>query len=154
MMMKNKFTSPINSWEDQQIPTSNFVQEPLGGFIWPPRFYTCTFCRREFRSAQALGGHMNVHRRDRARLKQSSPPQTREILHHQEIRDLKTDFATGKVDGNVNEGFIETKLSMGIELFDSENVVCKRHKKSCNDSSPLPFLHTSSMEDIDLELRL
>ncbi|KAJ4952849.1 hypothetical protein NE237_029681 [Protea cynaroides] len=40
------------------------------GTTWPPRSYTCTFCRREFRSAQALGGHMNVHRRDRARLRQ------------------------------------------------------------------------------------
>lgn len=38
---------------------------------WPPRSYSCTFCKREFRSAQALGGHMNVHRRDRARLRQS-----------------------------------------------------------------------------------
>lgn len=45
----------------------------LAGFSWPPRSYTCSFCRREFRSAQALGGHMNVHRRDRARLRQSPP---------------------------------------------------------------------------------
>ncbi|KAL5981411.1 hypothetical protein ACLOJK_015469 [Asimina triloba] len=44
-----------------------------GGFSWPPRSYTCSFCKREFRSAQALGGHMNVHRRDRARLRQSPP---------------------------------------------------------------------------------
>ncbi|XP_027362634.1 transcriptional regulator SUPERMAN [Abrus precatorius] len=44
------------------------------GTTWPPRSYTCTFCRREFRSAQALGGHMNVHRRDRARLHQAPPP--------------------------------------------------------------------------------
>ncbi|KAE8724153.1 nitrate transporter 1.5-like [Hibiscus syriacus] len=44
------------------------------GTTWPPRSYTCTFCRREFRSAQALGGHMNVHRRDRARLHQIQPP--------------------------------------------------------------------------------
>ncbi|KAG6494678.1 hypothetical protein ZIOFF_042439 [Zingiber officinale] len=42
----------------------------LGAYIWPPRSYSCSFCRREFRSAQALGGHMNSHRRDRARLKQ------------------------------------------------------------------------------------
>ncbi|KAK6787098.1 hypothetical protein RDI58_015623 [Solanum bulbocastanum] len=41
------------------------------GATWPPRFYTCTFCRREFRSAQALGGHMNVHRSDRVRLNQT-----------------------------------------------------------------------------------
>ncbi|KAK6914053.1 hypothetical protein RJ641_021374 [Dillenia turbinata] len=45
----------------------------LCGFSWPPRSYTCSFCKREFRSAQALGGHMNVHRRDRARLRQSPP---------------------------------------------------------------------------------
>ncbi|GMI71756.1 ZINC FINGER PROTEIN 1, EMBRYO DEFECTIVE 3022 [Hibiscus trionum] len=43
------------------------------GTTWPPRSYTCTFCQREFRSAQALGGHMNVHRRDRARLHQAVP---------------------------------------------------------------------------------
>ncbi|KAG6636173.1 hypothetical protein CIPAW_11G092500 [Carya illinoinensis] len=43
------------------------------GTTWPPRSYTCTFCRREFRSAQALGGHMNVHRRDRVRLNQPQP---------------------------------------------------------------------------------
>ncbi|KAA8548774.1 hypothetical protein F0562_000458 [Nyssa sinensis] len=45
----------------------------LGGFLWHPRTYTCSFCKKEFRSAQALGGHMNVHRRDRARLRQSPP---------------------------------------------------------------------------------
>ncbi|CAN4091180.1 unnamed protein product [Withania somnifera] len=44
----------------------------VGGFLWPPRSYTCTFCKREFKSAQALGGHMNVHRRDRARLRLQS----------------------------------------------------------------------------------
>lgn len=50
-------------------------QDFLCGFSWPPRSYTCSFCKREFRSAQALGGHMNVHRRDRARLRiQQSPP--------------------------------------------------------------------------------
>lgn len=40
---------------------------------WPPRSYSCSFCKREFRSAQALGGHMNVHRRDKARLRESPP---------------------------------------------------------------------------------
>lgn len=43
------------------------------GLSWPPRSYTCSFCKREFRSAQALGGHMNVHRRDRARMRESPP---------------------------------------------------------------------------------
>ncbi|KAF8379093.1 hypothetical protein HHK36_028522 [Tetracentron sinense] len=57
-----------DSWEVRAFAedTGNIM-----GTTWPPRSYTCNFCRREFRSAQALGGHMNVHRRDRARLRQS-----------------------------------------------------------------------------------
>ncbi|KAL3499877.1 hypothetical protein ACH5RR_038970 [Cinchona calisaya] len=59
-----------DSWEERAFEqdTGN-----INGTTWPPRSYTCTFCRREFRSAQALGGHMNVHRRDRARLHQAHP---------------------------------------------------------------------------------
>ncbi|RZR71590.1 hypothetical protein BHM03_00005962 [Ensete ventricosum] len=59
-----------------QIPAGlvvgSSIKEPWEeeAYSWPPRSYSCSFCRREFRSAQALGGHMNVHRRDRARLKQ------------------------------------------------------------------------------------
>ncbi|XP_074326794.1 uncharacterized protein LOC141664739 [Apium graveolens] len=45
----------------------SFEREGNYGFSWPPRNYNCTFCKKEFKSAQALGGHMNVHRRDRAR---------------------------------------------------------------------------------------
>ncbi|XP_021289934.1 transcriptional regulator TAC1-like [Herrania umbratica] len=34
--------------------------------------YTCSFCKKGFSSAQALGGHMNIHRKDRAKLRESS----------------------------------------------------------------------------------
>ncbi|XP_052175904.1 zinc finger protein 10-like [Diospyros lotus] len=77
-----------DSWEEQAFAED--AAGPLGGCIWPPRSYSCSFCRREFRSAQALGGHMNVHRRDRARLKQS-PTLNNEIVqpdnhnHHNPI---------------------------------------------------------------------
>lgn len=40
-----------------------------GGAI---RSYECTFCKRGFSNAQALGGHMNIHRRDKAKLKQTT----------------------------------------------------------------------------------
>ncbi|KAF9593967.1 hypothetical protein IFM89_026510 [Coptis chinensis] len=33
------------------------------------RCYQCNFCKRGFSNAQALGGHMNIHRKDRAKLK-------------------------------------------------------------------------------------
>ncbi|PON57050.1 Zinc finger transcription factor [Parasponia andersonii] len=68
-----------DSWEVRAFAedTGNVM-----GTTWPPRSYTCAFCRREFRSAQALGGHMNVHRRDRARLHQVMPPPNSIINHH------------------------------------------------------------------------
>ncbi|KAL1828995.1 hypothetical protein DCAR_0208279 [Daucus carota subsp. sativus] len=31
------------------------------------RSYQCVFCKRGFTTAQALGGHMNIHRKDRAK---------------------------------------------------------------------------------------
>ncbi|GAB4834728.1 transcriptional regulator [Ancistrocladus abbreviatus] len=51
-----------SSWE----PLVRGFEEDTRVFMptWPPRSYSCNFCRREFRLAQALGGHMNVHRRD------------------------------------------------------------------------------------------
>ncbi|KAL6953971.1 hypothetical protein U1Q18_042208 [Sarracenia purpurea var. burkii] len=66
---KNSFK---DSWE--YCGSDSHGEDYLSGFSWPPRSYTCSFCKREFRSAQALGGHMNVHRRERARLRHSSPP--------------------------------------------------------------------------------
>uniref|UniRef100_J3LVM9 C2H2-type domain-containing protein n=1 Tax=Oryza brachyantha TaxID=4533 RepID=J3LVM9_ORYBR len=60
--------------QQQQRPWSCSFGMAAGLISWPPQrsssSYTCGYCRREFRSAQALGGHMNVHRRERARLRQ------------------------------------------------------------------------------------
>ncbi|KAI4315131.1 hypothetical protein L6164_027974 [Bauhinia variegata] len=65
-----------NQEDDDSWEVRAFAEDTrnIMGTTWPPRSYTCTFCRREFRSAQALGGHMNVHRRDRARLHHQTEP--------------------------------------------------------------------------------
>ncbi|XP_058787504.1 probable transcriptional regulator RABBIT EARS [Vicia villosa] len=68
-MKRKQVLNNNSSWEEKAFAED--AARILGGCIWPPRSYSCHFCKREFRSAQALGGHMNVHRRDRARLKQS-----------------------------------------------------------------------------------
>ncbi|KAK9016250.1 hypothetical protein V6N11_078753 [Hibiscus sabdariffa] len=75
-----------DSWEEQAFAED--AAGPLGGCIWPPRSYSCSFCGREFRSAQALGGHMNVHRRDRARLKQSPPTDP----HDDDLQNLQNNI--------------------------------------------------------------
>lgn len=49
------------------------------------RSYDCTFCKRGFSNAQALGGHMNLHRKDRAKLKQPS-------IHDQEMITSEVGF--------------------------------------------------------------
>lgn len=46
------------------------------GAQWPPRSYSCSFCKRQFRTAQALGGHMNVHRRERALVNKLAVPRS------------------------------------------------------------------------------
>lgn len=62
--------------------SSNFIlyQKDSCGFSWPRRHFTCNFCNKEYKSAQALGGHMNIHRRDKARLGLAS---SSSIDHHQ-----------------------------------------------------------------------
>ncbi|XP_068646341.1 transcriptional regulator SUPERMAN-like [Aristolochia californica] len=43
--------------------------EPVNEDAGVGRSYECMFCKRGFSTAQALGGHMNIHRRDRARIR-------------------------------------------------------------------------------------
>ncbi|MED6192559.1 hypothetical protein PIB30_011355 [Stylosanthes scabra] len=78
-------SSTTSTWEERAFAED--AARILGGCIWPPRSYSCSFCKREFRSAQALGGHMNVHRRDRARLKRSLSPHHH---HHHTKNDCKS----------------------------------------------------------------
>lgn len=47
------------------------------------RPYTCNFCNKGFSNAQALGGHMNIHRKDRAKLRQSPSS-------HNDLRSLNS----------------------------------------------------------------
>ncbi|GMN53476.1 hypothetical protein TIFTF001_022621 [Ficus carica] len=48
------------------------------------RSYECTYCKRGFTNAQALGGHMNIHRKDRAKSKQHNPVSSLSNYHQSE----------------------------------------------------------------------
>ncbi|XP_050379454.1 transcriptional regulator TAC1-like [Argentina anserina] len=66
--------------------------------------YACTFCKRGFSNAQALGGHMNIHRRDRARIRQYLEVQnqlssndakgTSTVAHHDSPRSNNSEAKT------------------------------------------------------------
>ncbi|OMO91167.1 hypothetical protein COLO4_18580 [Corchorus olitorius] len=57
--------------ESEKAEQQTSSEEQLGARS-PARSYECTFCKRGFSNAQALGGHMNIHRRDKAKLKQAN----------------------------------------------------------------------------------
>lgn len=124
--------------EDESWEVKAFAKD-TGNVTWPPRSYTCTFCRREFRSAQALGGHMNVHRRDRARLHQTQVNMKNPILSECVVFSLPNPNVVFKssslnhLNGN-NEASKAIEYRAGLE-----------NKKKQTDSV---------VEGIDLELRL
>ncbi|KZV34988.1 hypothetical protein F511_04962 [Dorcoceras hygrometricum] len=133
--------------------------------IWPPRFYSCCFCRREFRSSQALGGHMNVHRRDRAKLKQQhsptpSPPDQTSRLQKDSDYFRGLQMFPSFVSAGEHE-MIPRPLFHARESFQETAVSCKRIRKSdrnlpclCRDLFANCKKISGSMEDVDLELRL
>ncbi|CAN6831966.1 unnamed protein product [Brassica oleracea] len=115
-----KKSNKESSWEELA-----FAEDDAAGSLWPPRSYSCSFCRRKFKSAQALGGHMNVHRRDRARLKQSddqyllskssSPPEYPSHNYSDDVRE--TSSYTLVFNSNPNR--FESQRSCVIDLSSS-----------------------------------
>lgn len=145
MMNNIKVKDLISSCDDQLCGEEDY---PSGGgthhvFSWPPRSYTCSFCKREFRSAQALGGHMNVHRRDRARLRQSSPPNTpRDINIISQATQPKYYLPNLNLDPNPNMNF-----NMMNPSFSSSS--------ECPPAfiSTLPHIFSTSAATVPVEMR-
>ncbi|XP_076917008.1 putative transcriptional regulator RABBIT EARS [Bidens hawaiensis] len=178
MWVKNKNSTIFNnsfchSWEEEAFAED--ARGPLGGFVWPPRSYSCSFCRRDFRSAQALGGHMNVHRRERAKLKQplnsvqqnpkflleststsfftspDSPTRVSSIpILSQESPTLasNSDAKSCVCDEVLVLGPVKTNLNLGCE--DEEVMNCKRQKTT----GVSPMVIGVVEGQVDLELRL
>nr|BAD11142.1 hypothetical protein [Petunia x hybrida] len=113
--LNNNNNKVKDSWDNYGSSFEGVDGDLLGGFLWPPRSYTCSFCKREFRSAQALGGHMNVHRRDRARLRLQSPPRENGT-HQYSLLNLNLE-PNPNVDPNPNPSFISSSPSSPSRKF-------------------------------------
>ncbi|KAE9447768.1 hypothetical protein C3L33_20332, partial [Rhododendron williamsianum] len=120
------------SWEEKAFAED--AAGVLGGCVWPPRSYSCSFCRREFRSAQALGGHMNVHRRDRARLK-LSPNTTHDLIHQDHQNPIPNPIPPW--DAQYPSG-ICTKVYNPYSTSDSDHVFFPPPASSISRVSPPP----------------
>ncbi|PWA21870.1 hypothetical protein CTI12_AA629500 [Artemisia annua] len=178
-ILMNPYSS--QSWEEQAFAED--ARGPLGSFVWPPRSYSCSFCRREFRSAQALGGHMNVHRREKAKLKQNvngtsgatiSAPQNhnkhsicKESLDHGLFHSRVSFIPLGQesLDSNsdkscvYDEDFVVAHGNGDVETslvlgLDLDD--CSNKGSGCKKqkTSATPPTMDSSLDGLDLELRL
>ncbi|KAM7258704.1 hypothetical protein ACFE04_014445 [Oxalis oulophora] len=72
----NKERSPHIPRDKKTSSSSDDNQQDSSQGESQARPYECTFCKRGFSNAQALGGHMNIHRKDKAKLKQAMAPTT------------------------------------------------------------------------------
>lgn len=118
-----KTSNKESSWEELA-----FAEDDAAGSLWPPRSYTCSFCRREFKSAQALGGHMNVHRRDRARLKQADDqylfpkyPSSPEYPSHKDNDNIH-ETSSYTLVFNSKPNYFKTQHSCVIDLSSSSSL--------------------------------
>lgn len=134
------------------------------------RLYKCTFCERGFSNAQALGGHMNIHRRDRARMKELEIPSSRDghSTHQLPSPDYRNFLQSASSDHRNQERNCTHKRPL-IFVDDQESrrktagikEVMQRSSTSNDLRSPIfadgdvekTVQRTSSFE-LDLELRL
>ncbi|RDX60882.1 Zinc finger protein 10, partial [Mucuna pruriens] len=100
------------------------------GGLGQVKSYSCSFCRRGFSNAQALGGHMNIHRRDRAKLKQSS-----------EENLLSLDISIKTTNDHNNNDPLEEKI-----LFRLGSGEDQKHAR--NHKMPFTFPHKDNHAEI------
>ncbi|XP_028775672.1 probable transcriptional regulator RABBIT EARS [Neltuma alba] len=148
--------------EDQATSSETNPSDEQGG-SQVTRSYECTFCKRGFSNAQALGGHMNIHRKDKAKLKQSSNQAHRHRHHRQPSLDVhskvedRTHWPTCNMEDSSSrdENCSELRLKQ-LPLF--AETPCGETEKP----EELGHIHDrgiaeeikGSPSDLDLELRL
>nr|GLL30728.1 transcriptional regulator SUPERMAN-like [Ipomoea trifida] len=91
--MRQKMESIINYSPENQEP-----ERPEHDLAGIGRSYDCVYCKRGFNTAQALGGHMNIHRKDRA----ARNPKPNDNLNNDETSFNPNKPAGGRENNNNN----------------------------------------------------
>ncbi|KAJ0249540.1 Transcriptional regulator TAC1 [Hirschfeldia incana] len=125
------------------------------------RTYICSFCVRGFSNAQALGGHMNIHRRDRANLRQK-------LMEDNKDDVVAESDSSEVVSLDLNEKQQQDALACDDQDMDKESgqklgLWVQERKLDINDDGKVTELtridgstssHHLENENLDLELRL
>ncbi|KAK9289929.1 hypothetical protein L1049_008090 [Liquidambar formosana] len=123
------------------------------------RSYTCTFCKRGFSNAQALGGHMNIHRRDRAKLKQSAY-EDHQLSVDITAKDNPSNHPQTAVDKDSLQPKSSGEKSCTLEGKDGNEqlrqlpLFVDTLSASGHKEKRMELGHGSSQMELDLELRL
>ncbi|CAO2826563.1 unnamed protein product [Amaranthus hypochondriacus] len=127
--------------------------------------YDCVFCQRGFNTAQALGGHMNIHRKDRATTNKPNSSPNKEsintIFNNKEVLlvDDNDDYDDDQVDQAINTRlFYSSKQDPhhsngGTSRFKGKIhgfIVDHMHEKRIIQDHDVSI----EREEVDLELRL
>ncbi|KAI8014832.1 Transcriptional regulator TAC1 [Camellia lanceoleosa] len=138
-------------------------------FLSHVRSYTCTFCKRGFSNAQALGGHMNIHRRDRAKLKESSSGDQSLLSFDTTKKSPSDDHDSSQPESNEEKVFSPKRSSLVlckggdgvgelqnlfVETPSSKNDVGASIQVSEHVEKSKQLGRGSSHSELDLELRL
>lgn len=110
------------------------------------RPYICDFCKRGFSNAQALGGHMNIHRKDRAKLRQANIKEAEDAISTTSSNQFEQDlielpFFVDRVGSKTRK---EDSKSGNYCLEDEEEKKMRMLQRALSQST----------EVLDLELRL
>ncbi|KAL1536088.1 transcriptional regulator TAC1-like [Salvia divinorum] len=117
------------------------------------RSYGCSYCKRGFTNAQALGGHMNIHRKDKEKAKAKEKEKAKE--KNQEPDPLIRSFGSGVLPQIAASGY---RFNPDLQTGNYEQCFFPVWKP---DDFPhgTPSLmrvedHEHQEEEVDLELRL
>ncbi|XP_076936819.1 uncharacterized protein LOC143604127 [Bidens hawaiensis] len=103
-----------------------------------PRSYQCHYCKRGFTNAQALGGHMNIHRKDKNKPKHSESPAATGTAN-------ASPFSISNQGKWFSAAPQADEVKKPLALFDRDDI-----KRNIHQSGNPPLQD----EDVDLELRL
>ncbi|KAL3530796.1 hypothetical protein ACH5RR_010118 [Cinchona calisaya] len=121
------------------------------------RLYECSFCKKGFSNAQALGGHMNIHRKDKAaKLKHQSSsfssPKTASKNHNRLLHDAQglTPLTPSNIDlKQLPLLFVET-----ADAYSNSNIIQDNNSASCQEEFISGGGQGLYAAELDLELRL